>query len=354
MNNPIRTSWGKGFLRFVAAMTLGVFVGNLAAAAQEEETPKKKVGLSLKLSGGVGYLLNGAGDVNDYRQGQKAILSDLYAHDGYTTAFDWRRPGFVPDATADIIFHVGPHFGFGFGSGYILGSSRGSYAVHYQASSTSWGYQYAADSKYEYRPDYQLRAVPLKFDLYLFQPLGKARRLTLFARAGAGYYLGRIKIGLPYQSTSERSSSYDFGTYNSLSASQIDIAGSAKCNTWGFQGGLGLELKLSRAISLGAEISGRAVNFKNWEGDLSWTGKGNYTYESPYSYYESTATVNEKWHGFLWTYQIRDDETKKTYTYMMLFEKQPNGEYYENVRKTALNLNALSLALSVKVHFELF
>jgi len=352
-NAGTKLRW-KGITGLAAIAALLVFVGTLPAEAQDQPKPKKKIGFSLKLSGGFGYLLDGAGDINNFRQGQKDALSALSADEGYAATFDWPRPWFLPDFTADIIINVGSHFGFGFGSGYILGSSRGRYAVNYQASGTFWGSNYVVDSKLDYRPDYQLRAVPLKFGLYLFQPLGKARKFTFFAHAGAGYYLGRAKFDRRFQSTSKSTEDYGYGTSSSSLDSQFDITESAKCNAWGYQGGLGLECKLSRALALGAEVCGRAVNFKSWEGDLLWTGKETYEYESPYWSYEHNDTENEKWHGSLWTYQIRDDEANKSYTYMMLLEKQPNDGYYKNVRKSALNLNALSLALSIKVHFDLF
>jgi len=305
-------------MRIAAVLIFAVFAGNLTAAAQDQGNPKKKVGLSLKLSGGFGYLLNGAGDINEYRKGQQAILSDWYTAEGYTTTFDWPRPWFLPDLSADVIIHVGSHLGFGFGSGYVPGSSKGSYSISRQVSKTYWGYGYTAESKTDYRPDYRITAVPLKFDLYVFQSLGKADRFTFFAHAGVGYYWGRVKLDHHYQGTSKRTENYSNVTDSYFSDYQIDIAENAKCNTWGAQGGLGLELRLSRAISFGAEVCGRYVNFKNW------------------------------------TYQVHDDETQKNYTSMLLFEKRPNDEYYESLRKSAINLNAVSIALSLKVHFDLF
>jgi opacity protein-like surface antigen len=354
MDKSTKKSLGRRFLGIVVVLTLVAFAANLAAVAQDQSPPKKKVGLSFKLSGGAGYLVDGAGDVNPYRRDQQALLSDQDTREGYTTTFDWPRTWFLPELTAEMIINIGPHLGVGFGTGFIPVSSRGSYAANYHGSWTSWwsGSVYTKDSKIEYRPDFRATAVPLKVDLYVFQPVGRGR-ITLFAYAGVGYYQGKLKMDYPIHETSKSSNGYD--SWESISDYQIDMAGTLRSHTWGYQGGLGLELKMSRAISLGAELAGRYANFKNWEGDFSISSKS--TYKSRFGSEwlpEESSADRETFRGSLWTFEVRDEETNKTYTFMLPAKSQPDSRYYENSRKSALNLNSLSLALSVKVHFDLF
>jgi len=56
----------------------------------------------------------------------------------------------------------------------------------------------------------------------------------------------------------------------------------------------------------------------------------------------------------MWTYKIYDGYHDFTDTYMVILPEKPQDSDFEQVRKSALNLNAFGIVFSVKFHFDLF
>jgi hypothetical protein len=91
--------------------------------------------LSFKLGGGAAMLLGGAGDIERFREGERA-LADSWARDDFRTAtFDWRKLSAVPELGGEVIIHVTPKIGLGLGVGYLEARAKAGYGTN---ASESW------------------------------------------------------------------------------------------------------------------------------------------------------------------------------------------------------------------------
>jgi hypothetical protein len=351
-----KESWrtGEMALLLVLLITIGCSAPvAFCGADQSQASSGKKVSLSLKLSAGAGYLLNGMGDLNTYRLGREAWAGRLDQEPGYSSALDWGRPSFVPDLSADIIVHIGSRFGFGFGTGFIQGQSNGVHSVTYSGQGNNWwsGEPYEETGRTADNYTFELTAVPIKFDLYFFQPLKSSGTLLLFAYAGVGYYFGKVKKSTDRHDESET----DYSSYIYADESDSHLGEEAKDETFGFHGGLGLEFKISRAISLCSEVFARYVDFNDWRGDLDYSYRSSSKVGDGTTWWdEQSSEETVSWKGSMWTYKIYDGYYNFTDTNMFILPEKPQDSDFQEVRKTALNLNAFGIVFSVKFQFDLF
>jgi len=356
MSRHRKESWRKG--KIAVILVLLITVGCSAPAAfggadRGQVSSRKKVGLNLKLSGGAGYLLNGMGDLNTYRLGRIAWAERLDQEPGYSSALNWGRPWFVPDLSADIIVNIGDHIGFGFGAGLIQGQSKGVHSIKYSGQGNDWwsGEPYEETGRTEEDYTFELTAVPIKFDLYFFQPLKSSGTISLFAHAGVGYYFGKLTKSLDGHGESQ----IDYFGYMYADKWDSKLEEKAKGHVLGYHGGLGLEFKISRTISLCSEVFARYVDCNDWRGDLKYSFRSSSKAGDDLGGWEeqnSEETVN--WKGSMWTYKIYDGYHDFTDTYMYILPEKPQDSDFEQVRKSALNLNAFGIVFSVKFHFDLF
>jgi len=193
--------------------------------------------------------------------------------------------------------------------------------------------------------------MPITFDLYFFQPLKSSGTISLFAHAGVGYYFGKLEKSVVRHDESKIE--YSVSIYTGESDS--NITEEAKDQAWGFHGGLGLELKISRAISLCSEVFARYVEFDDWAGDAHYSYRYSSKAGDEYGWWEEhNSEETGNWKGSLWTYKIYDGYNNFTDTYMFTFPEKPQDSDFKEVRKTSLNLNSFGIVFSVKFQFDLF
>lgn len=356
MDRQGKVSWrrGKTALLLVLFITIGCFAPTAFGGSDPSQvSSRKKIGLSLKLSAGAGYLLNGMGDLDPYRLGRQAYAERLDQEPGYSSALNWGRPSFLPGLSGDLIVHVGSRFGFGFGTGFIQGRSNGVHSVTYSEQGYGWwsGEPYEETGRSATNHTFELTAMPITFDLYFFQPLKSSGKISLIAHAGIGYYFGKLK-----KSTDQHSeSTTDYSGYMYIDESNSNITEEAKDKALGFHGGLGLEFKISRAISLCSEVFARYVEFDDWRGDAQYSYRhSSRAGDDIGGWEEKNSEQTVSWTGSMWTYKIYDGYYDVTNTYMFTLPEKPQDSDFKEVKKTALNLNAFGIVLSVKFHFDLF
>jgi len=276
------------------------------------------VEVSFRLSGTYGHLVDGAGDVEEARKGWESNCFDLNQQDRYTTTFDWKTPKRSNDFRAEIMFRITRNFAVSIGSGYIFVKNQGSFAVDYDRTN-NFGDSYNSEnhSSEIYSPKGTLSAVPITLDAYLFLPIGKKETFTFFAHAGAGYYSGKLDFNLDVDGTSN-STETTAGEliYQRDSTQTLQMIQKTDSNSFGFHAGLGLDIKLTRTLSIGAEAYGRQVVFRNWEGSnvmnletkskswSIWYG------DSEHEYSDTDST-----YGNLWTYQSGSSDENNHYYY---------------------------------------
>jgi len=128
----------------------------------------------------------------------------------------------------------------------------------------------------------------------------------------------------------------------------------AKSKAVGFQGGLGLDYRLSRAISLVVEGNFRIVNFKNWKGNRSFTEnlteiaqRLSRDYSSETSRTESDAFV-----GKLWFYEYYQKAVGDWYGTIDFLEEEPEEKPdRRNIREAEINFSGFVLRIGFKIRF---
>lgn len=356
--------WSKMLIfAFIALWLLSSSINLMALGSKSDEVTKnsqssdKKIKIGFKLSGGYGYLLNGAGDLDKSRKGIENALSYLSEQDGYSTSFDWERTPYLPNFTAEFLIRLTPNFGISIGSGFFKVTNKGKYSLSYNTSGSYWeDTTYTDNETGDITRSYKVTAVPLDVDLYFFLPLGKSRKLSFFSHAGVGYYFGKLTHNANNRGNYQYESFYyGVSDYKSQSDYSSTTTETVKCNSFGFHGGLGVEMKASSWVSLGVEFFGRYVNFKNWEGHSMYSWDETYKYWSQWSgWREYTWNNKESEYGSLWTYDIHNEDGNRNFTFMSLLEEEPDGSYIKNARKASVNLNSYGLSFSIQFHFDLF
>lgn len=323
-----------------------------------EPAKKSGIGLNLSLSGGMGYFLDGGGDLELTRQGRENYTTDIAALTGFATAtstFNWNKLSFSPNFNVDLFLTISPNLGIGFGSGYITASSKGDYSFSIgQENIPEWWGSYDILQNIERSRDYKITAIPLNVNLYLFLPMNS---IVLSAKAGVGYYLGKMKHDdiFTYTENYEDVSWY-YLNWKYIWTIEGTTIEEATCKAIGLNGSLGLDFKLSPNISFGAEVFGRLVNFKNWQGDCTYTETDTFKeWIEGFGWFpDDIIKTSESGSGTLWHYKSKIDLTNATYDYMWLEESKPSDPDYSDIREAAINLNALGIQLSLKFHFDLF
>jgi hypothetical protein len=314
------------------------------------------VEISFKLSGSYGQLVNGAGDVEEARKGWESYYFDLNQEDGYTTTFDWETPKVTNDFRAELMFRITRNFAISIGSGYLIAKNPGSYTID-RDSIEDYGDIYHSESRGHsaYAQKGTLSAIPITLDAYVFLPIGKKETFTIFAHVGAGYYFGKLDFNLDVDGTSNMTETSGGNLiYQSESTSNLQMTQKTDSNSLGYHGGLGLDIKLTRTLSIGAEAYGRHVVFRNWEG--SNVTKLEYRYKSWNIWggdREGVDSDTDSAYGNLWTYQS-GCANENRYTTMWVLDEKPEGTCIHNVRKSSINLNSYGISVSLKLSFNLF
>jgi opacity protein-like surface antigen len=316
-------------------------------AAAESEGPS----LSLKLSGGAAFLLNGAGDLERLRAGRMRFIEDHRFENSYATTFNWDRLSLVPDFNVELIFNITPRFGIGIGSGIVKAASEGRYSLEDTISYDNSVYVGSETTTDSTTRDYGIRAIPVTLDIYYFNPLGDSRKFGFFVYGGVGYYFG--KLTHDYQNTyvHRRAIQWVDDEYEFMLHQFADtIKEESTRNGVGFRAGLGLEMAVTPFLSLGLEAFGRYVNFSGWEGDHSEAWVESIEWANATDELEITQGTSRE-SGTLWFYESRHND--KDYADMWIREIKPEGEGISGVKRAAINLNALGLQLSLRFHFDL-
>ena len=351
----MRKNAAKGFSRVRAGFFLVVM--GLAAMSVTSGRLWAKVDVSFRISGSYGQLMDGAGDVEKTRKGYESYFFDLNQFDNYTTTFDWKKPIKTNDFRAELTFRITRNFALSIGSGYLCAKNAGSYTTDYSyAEGFEDVYLYEAKDYAGYSQNGTLSAIPITLDAYLFLPIGKKETFTVFAHIGAGYYFGSLRFNLDTDRVLDiLETTYGELSYRRESTYDIRMTENIHSNSFGFQAGLGFDIKLTPTISIGAEAYGREVVFRNWIGSSvtksdSWSKSWSFWMGDNNNSYSDTDST----YGNLWTYEAGCSDEGNRYTTMWVLDEKPEGSCYHSVRKSSINLNSYGVSVSLNLHFKLF
>jgi len=302
-----------------------------------------QIEFSLKVIGG--YSLIDAGDINGAIGGFQQQYEDYGRLEGTDAQLSLDKIRGVLDFRAELLMQWTPHLAVGFGIEALSRSSRGSGTINSDiVTEYWWGTDYETMA-YESETSFQISSVPLMVNLYYYFPI--ARRASLYLQAGIGYYCARIKYTDDYTSDSSvRGESwyylndlYEFSYTGSIQET-------SKAYALGFQGGVGLDVPLSRRLGFVAELNYRGVRFQKWEGDYSdqWDWDEFYQ-EEGLDPQTASGSEEEEESGQLWFYSYDDSVTGGRYSTLGVFADKPAADS----RRAVINLNGFSIRIGIKI-----
>jgi hypothetical protein len=196
-----------------------------------------KPGFSLRLYGGLNYLQGG--DLNTGLKGFADSAIYEFANSGYShSGGEYQDINWGAAAGGELVFQFSRNFGLGIGAGYC------------QAAKSSTVTLMGPDTlNFIFNP--MASVIPIKVELIFFLPLSDAFRISL--SAGPEYYLASVRADIRRE----------------FSASWLQWNQEADGQGIGFQGGIGLEIRLCRHVSLLIEGKGRYAKIKEFKGTKS-------------------------------------------------------------------------------------
>jgi hypothetical protein len=288
---------------FLAAV--GLFFFSLTMPSFAQDAPKK---FSLILSGGYGTITGG--DIPSVMDGMNAKIRDLAAVADFTVADTLEIAKWGPELEAEFLFRPARNFGVSFGTGYLRKAEDTRVAAELEG---------LAGIALDWTVTYQV--IPLKLSGYYFFEMGS--KMTAYAKAGIGYYFGRMTYTIRTEETLLGVTVWD------------QNVGEATAGGLGFHGGVGVEYPLSTTFAFFIEASGRSVRLKDW------SVENNY----------STAWESEYETGTFWYAEELDTTLGEYYPTLQMFEEMPAGPDLRNVREAAFHFSGFALKTGVKISF---
>jgi hypothetical protein len=289
----------------VIEVVAGLVLFSLTVPSPAQEAPKK---YNLTLSGGYGTITGG--DVPTVMDGMNAKIHDLAEIAGFSVVDTLEVAKWGPELEAEFLFRPARSFGLGFGIGYLRKADDTRVAGKLDG---------LAGISLDWTATYQV--IPLKLSGYYFFKAGS--KLAAYAKAGIGYYFGRMTYSVRIEETLPGIALWE----------QND--GEASAGGLGFHGGLGLEYPLSPSFSLFLEAAGRYLNLKDW------------SVENDYS----TAWGSESETGKFWFAEELDSELGQYYPTLYMVEERPSDPDLRNVREAAFGFSGFALKAGVKIRF---
>jgi hypothetical protein len=268
--------------------------------------------LGLRITGGLAYLA--AGDANANLIGATANWNDraLQPGSGMTVTGGAQAIHWGPHFEANVVYSLNPRLGVGLGVGFLR---TGESADKSRMVITS------PDGTRTTSRETALSAIPVQAGV--FYDLVQAGRFNLAVNAGLGLYFARWKELEDCIQTG--ANPFDGRYETSMHAVRL-----------GFHGGLSLEYRINRGISLVVEGFGRYARFSGFSGEYRQTNSGGLD-----------ATDQGKLYYYEW------EENGKTYFCVQFFEKDPNelnlSTPIKNSRLAVIDFSGFSLRAGIKI-----
>ena len=282
-----------------ASLALTAF---LSAVGNVGPLSENKVGI--RLYGGLTYLF--ADEFNRGFQGQLDMWRYAAAVEGSSgeTGFAGAHWGF--DAGADLLLPLSPRATLQVGAAAVTASAL---------SQADFGPQDVVPSGHEVK--ITPRALSIQASLCYLVPVSS--RLGIRIQAGAAYFLARPEA----EYRREWSDYWELDRY------------SLKSKGFGYQGGIGLELRLNRWAAIFLEGLGRYARIPNFSGSLETTSS------------EEGQILRE---GDLYFYDYKLAEGA-VFPFIDVLEQEPSGPAFSEVGKAVVDFSGFSLNLGLILKF---
>jgi len=319
------------------------------------------------LGGGLGNI-NGD-DYNAWVRDTGAYYKDLdeaYAGaTGYSDKFtsDWAEMKWLMNLKGDLIYRINSRFGVGLGFEFMSKSNTGVLNevfkdTNYRVNNSATTY-YLETGTWDYTSDLKdsLRVIPITLSAYGFLPVGRAGEV--FAFAGLGYYMGKLKLEETYTETYD-----DVDLYYTNGGVQYDTRKNQgqyvdvytqdlTSNGIGFHFGGGFSYSITPMIQVFGEALYRIATLKNWTGSVTddWTDEYYYGYQTT-GYNNYSDSGSDKFTGTFYRYSYSSAATGKDYTRLGSYEGAPEEtDTNTNFVKAVINLNGIAVRLGIRISF---
>jgi len=260
---------------------------------------------SFKAGAGLGSVSTG-----DVAAGVRGISDLLKVY--YSSVGKFEVPSLGPDFYAELIYHLSPSAGIGFGAGYFFAGKQSSI-------------QYSIDTlDISHTVDPKVGVIPVTVTFHFFPALSSKIRLDI--GAGAGLYIANLKyeelISLSNLATGTLQYKYESGGRMGF----------------GFQGGIGLEYALSPTLALVAGVQGRFASVTLADG--KWVEQGTEAFGD----YLESGNDHKAWY-YDWT----PVEGDRAYAQLVFQKDTPSGTDLANVRQAKLGLTGFVFTVGIRV-----
>jgi opacity protein-like surface antigen len=225
-------------LAFFLLFLLGILWSGLPAQEEDEEEAEfKGVGIHVRLGGG--YTLLSGGDIDTGLKGMQEWGHDILAFDGYTvmeSALSPLRSGY--EFGGDIVYYFAGRLGIG--AGGSMARVNKTNELRYRRGTMPFDYSTTIVP--------QINILTLRLGLFYELPLN--RLLSICFNAGPAYYSADYKLSfnLPEEV-------YRYSLTQKASAKKL-----------GFQGGIGLEIRMNERMTFILEAQGRYAKISGFDG----------------------------------------------------------------------------------------
>jgi hypothetical protein len=274
----------------------------LWAGAQSQ--PDSTGSLSLRLYGGLNYLY-----ADEFNQGLAGWL-DLWGHaaalQGLPGKTNFVGAHWGAQAGVDLLIPLDSRLALGLGASYLSASAR---------SLTDFPSNDVVPSSHEIKV--RPWAVPLRAGLSYLLPVSDS--LDVRFQAGAAYYLARAEA----EYSREWSDYWEKDRY------------SLKSKGWGFQGGMGLELRLNRWTAVFLEGQYRSARISDFSGSVEITSS-------------EEGLIRREGELYLIDYKLAEDAV---FSLIDVLAQEPSGPAFLNVKKAVVDFSGFSLNLGLTLRF---
>lgn len=329
-----------------------VLAASPLAQASDAETRYPR--LSLKVTGGLGFLAGGGGDLETLRTDTQAIFRSLTRISGFASSFDWKSLPASPEMGAELILSLGPHIGLGLGSGYIFGSrSQGAFSYSYKIAQFLQGSGYSQDDHADYTQDFKFKAVPVRANLYISDEFGA---FTVYGYGGAELVFASIDH---VYSLTAALQDKGLSTYAPHTEHDVDSTLTARetviSRALGARAGLGFEVRVAGPLSIGLEVFGRILRLKDWSGDGTIDSQRRVRdWMDGLGWYNDTPTTESFSPSGKWLYTFDFDPSLRylyTLENLLLESQKPPSSTYFKSREAVIDLGGVGVLLSVRTRF---
>lgn len=261
--------------------------------------------IDFKISGGLCYL--DEKDWNAHHKGWNDSRRKSVEASGGTVISENQPLHWGWEMEGEFILHLGHHYAFGLGTGYIRGKVADTAET------------LVDETRALNIHDFRVSAIPLKAIGYYILPLSPKTQIVL--GGGLGYYFARFT----------RFYRREPGTGYWI---ESDFSGNG--SGFGFEGSISLEYVLKKNISIIVQGSGRYAKISGITGTRDRIDSNNWS-----------DTIEGKYYTL-----ERERAPGEWYPVVNIDTMAPSGEGTRNVRDAAIDLSGFSIRIGFKIHLN--